>query len=124
MYICKKNSTMNCPKCSCSNFTKDGFANKRPRHRCKNCNYRYSVVQKSDVKSAETRRMALELYLEGMGFRAIGRVLKISYGTVYQWVKKWGEEATLVSSTQAVEVIELDELHTYIGSKKTTVGSG
>ena len=81
-------------------------------------------MQKSDVKSAETTRMALGLYLEGMGFRAIGRVLKISYGTVYQWVKKWGEEATLVSSTQAVEVIELDELHTYIGSKKTTVGSG
>ena len=87
---------MNCPKCSCSNFTKDGFANNHPRH---HCNYRYSVVQKSDVKSAETRRMALELYLEAMGFRAISRVLKISYGTVYQWVKKWGEEATLVSST-------------------------
>ena len=56
-------------------------------------------MQKSDVKSAETRRMALELYLEAMGFRVISRVLKISYGTVYQWVKKWGEEATLVSST-------------------------
>jgi len=26
------------------------------------------------------------MYFEGLGFRAIGRILKISYGTVYQWV--------------------------------------
>jgi len=31
------------------------------------------------------KKKAIDLYLEGMGFRAIGRVLKISYGTVYQW---------------------------------------
>jgi len=30
--------------------------------------------------------MALELF-EGMGFRAIGRTLKISYGTVYKCIK-------------------------------------
>ncbi|WP_436405195.1 helix-turn-helix domain-containing protein [Moraxella lacunata] len=28
------------------------------------------------------------MYLEGLGFRSIGRVLNISYGTVYQWVKQ------------------------------------
>jgi insertion element IS1 protein InsB len=35
--------------------------------------------------------MALELYLEGLGFRAIGRVLRMSYVTVYYWIKEWGE---------------------------------
>jgi transposase-like protein len=69
--------------------------------------------------------MALELYLEGLGFRAIGRVLKISYGTVYKWVKKWGEAASLPAKHQeGVKKVELDEIHTYIGSKKTTVGYG
>ena len=42
------------------------------------CNYHYTVVQKSDVKSIDTRRLAFEMYLEGLGFRAIGRILKIS----------------------------------------------
>ncbi|MDR1340879.1 MAG: helix-turn-helix domain-containing protein [Prevotellaceae bacterium] len=41
------------------------------------------------------RRLALEMYLEGLGFRSVGRVLKISYGTVYQWVKKYGEKQEL-----------------------------
>jgi transposase-like protein len=31
------------------------------------------------------------MYLEGMGFRAIERVLKISYEIVFQWVNKWGK---------------------------------
>ena len=32
------------------------------------------------------------MYLEGLGFRAIGRVLGISYGTVHQWVKQLGQK--------------------------------
>ena len=84
----------------------------------------YSVESKSDVKSPEQRRLALEMYLEGMGFRAIGRVLNISYGTVYQWVKKWGESVSLPKSQEPNEIVELDEIHSYIQNKKTTVGAG
>jgi|GEM_PF-1862936 len=80
---------MDCPKCKSSSHNKDGIVNYRQRYLCKQCGYRYTVAKKSDVKSAETKRLALEMYLEGLGFRAIGRILKISYGTVYQWVKEW-----------------------------------
>ena len=58
------------------------------------------------------------MYLEGLGFRAIGRILRISYGTVYQWVKKWGSNLELPKRNEAIEVVELDELHTYVGRKK------
>jgi len=68
--------------------------------------------------------MAFEMYLEGLGFRAIGRILKISYGTVYQWVKKWGSNLELPKRNEAIEVVELDEMHTYVGRKKTTDGYG
>jgi transposase len=76
------------------------------------------------VKSADTRRLAFQMYLEGLGFRAIGRVLKISYGTVYQWVRKWGENLELPKRNDIIEVVELDEMHTYVGQKKTTDGYG
>ncbi|KAA6333903.1 hypothetical protein EZS27_017730 [termite gut metagenome] len=72
----------------------------------------------SDVKSAETGRMPLKLYLEGLGLGATGRLLQISYGMVYAWVKKWGSQVDLPKNTEIVEFMELDEMHTHVGSKK------
>ena len=115
---------MDCPKCKSISYNKDGIVNHRQRYLCKQCGYRYTVEKKSDVKSAEIKRLALEMYLEGLGFRTIGRILKISYGTVYQWVKEWGSKVELPKSENPVAVMELDEMHTYVGSKKTTVGYG
>lgn len=82
------------------------------------------VSERSNVKPSSVKRMALQLYLEGMGFRAIGRALKISYGTVYKWVKDWGSKVSLPKTESPIEVVELDELHTYVGSKKNSVGYG
>jgi transposase-like protein len=115
---------MDCPKCKQTEHCKAGFAKGRQRYKCKSCGYYYTVEKKSDVKSEETRRMALEMYLEGLGFRAIGRILKISYGTVYSWVKEWDSKVSLPRRESPVKVVELDEMHTYIGQKKTTVGYG
>lgn len=115
---------MNCPRCGSLNHCKDGKAGNRQRYLCKDCGYRYTVERKSDVKSKEIRRLALEMYLEGLGFRSIGRILKISYGTVYQWVKEWGSKVDLPQRQEAIDTVELDEMHTYVTSKKTTVGYG
>ncbi|KAA6336645.1 hypothetical protein EZS27_015222 [termite gut metagenome] len=78
---------MYCPRCGSLNYCKDGFVNSLQRYECKEYRYHYMVSKKSDVKSAETRHKALEMYLEGLDFRATGRLLQISYGTVYAWVK-------------------------------------
>jgi transposase-like protein len=53
------------------------------------------------------------MYLEGIGFRGVGRVLNISYGTVFQWIKKAGKAASPTPQTEDVQVMELDEMHTY-----------
>ncbi|KAA6340829.1 hypothetical protein EZS27_011323 [termite gut metagenome] len=115
---------MDCPRCGSLNYCKDGFVNSRQRYECKECRYHYTVERKSDVKSAETRRMALKLYLEGLGFQAIGRMLEISYGTVYAWIKQWESQVDLSKKEERVACMDLDEMHTYVGSKKTTVGFG
>ena len=115
---------MNCPKCGSTNNCKDGVIKGRQRYQCKDCKYRYTVNQKSNVKSKEIQRMALEMYLEGLGFRAIGRILRISYGTVFQWIKKWGQGIELPQRNEEIAVVELDEMHTYVGQKKTTNGYG
>jgi len=115
---------MDCPRCGSINYHKAGIVADRQRYKCKNCQYHYTVIQKSDVKPVDTRRLAFEMYLEGLGFRSIGRILKISYGTVYQWVKRWGSNLELPKRSTMMEVVELDEMHTYVGRKKTTDGYG
>ena len=113
---------MDCPKCKSSEYNKDGIVRSLQRFKCKKCNYRYTVEKKSDVKPIETKRLALEMYLEGLGFRSIGRILKISYGTVYQWIKEWGDKVELPKASEPIEIVELDEMHTYIMSKKLLLG--
>ncbi len=116
---------MNCPRCKCERQTKDGIIQGRQRYKCKECNYRYTVQQKSTAKSKELKRYALQLYLEGLGFRSIGRLLKVSNVSVLNWIRSFGKEVqSLQSENSEIEFVELDEMHSYIGSKKTTVGYG
>jgi transposase-like protein len=115
---------MDCPRCQSSHHCKAGIVNGRQRYRCNACHYHYTVLQKSDVKSQDMHRMALEMYLEGVGFRSIGRLLRISYGTVYQWIRQYGRKASLPIKTPSIPFVELDEIHSYVGQKKTTAGRG
>ena len=88
------------------------------------CGYNYTVEIKSTAKPISFKRQALQLYLEGLGFRSIGRFLSVSHVSVQKWIRKFGEEIEDIKSDESIDVIEMDEMHTYIGNKKTTVGSG
>ncbi len=115
---------MQCPKCKSSNFKKDGIVKKKQRYKCKECNYRYTVTKKSTEKPLSIKRFALQLYLEGLGFRSIGRVLNVSNVSVLNWIKAFGQKVKSLQSDDPVRVTEIDEMHTYIGQKKTTNGYG
>jgi len=111
-----------CPKCSSEQCVKDGIVKGRQRHQCKACGYRHTVQQVG--KSALLKRQALELYLEGLGFRSIGRFLKCSHVAAYNWIKSFGESADKIRSEAEIDVVEIDEMHSYIASKKTSAGYG
>ena len=112
---------MNCPKCNKNEFIKSGMAFGRQRYLCKPCNYYYTVELKDNTA---IKKQALDLYLEGLGFRSIGRIIKVSHVTVYNWIKDFGRKLNLDTCGEKAIVTELDEMHTYIKSKKTSVGSG
>ncbi len=114
---------LSCPRCASSDKVKSGMKDGRQRYKCKLCRYLFTVAHKSDTATADQRRLALTLYLEGLGFRSIGRVLGFSHVAVYQWIKVFGEEAAQVKR-QAAQIVELDELHSYVRHKKTIAGSG
>jgi len=110
---------MDCPKCKSGHHIKDGIILGRQRYKCKSCHYHYTVTRKSDVKTSDIRRLALEMYLEGLGFRSIGRILKISYGTVYAWVKRWNAQTSFPHRETAAQSVSLEEMLAYIESKKS-----
>lgn len=111
-----------CPACKKSDCRKDGIVGGRQRYYCKSCGYRHTVSHK--WYSEETKRQALTLYLEGLGFRSIGRLLNCSHVAVYQWIKQYGNKAQLSLPTSDLDVVEMDEMHSYVGSKKKPAGYG
>lgn len=115
---------MKCPKCNSSKRVKNGFVKERQRYKCSNCSYNYSVNQKSGASSIDVRKFGLMMYLEGLGFQSIGRLLGVSHVAVMKWIKKYGEQIRDIKTDKPVQIIEMDEMHTYIGSKKTIDGFG
>ena len=70
------------------------------------------------------KKQALHLYLEGLGFRSIGRYLKVSNVSVLNWIRSFGlKEKELQLKADEIKIVEIDEMHSYIG-QKTTVGYG
>jgi transposase-like protein len=111
-----------CPKCSSEKCVKDDITKEKQRYRCKFCNFKHTVQYRG--KSPDVKRQALELYLEVLGFRSIGRFLKCSYVSVYNWIKSFGEAVKDLRSDSTIEVVEMDEMHRYVSLKKTTTGYG
>jgi len=82
------------------------------------------VECKAGIKP-EYKRLALMMYLEGMGLRSIGRIIGVSDVAVLKWIKNFGIKAgDLPIKGSPVKEVEIDEMHTYIGSKKTRNGFG
>ena len=116
---------MDCPKCKSTNKIKRGIVKGVQRYSCKQCQYIYTVEKRSSTKSLFVKKQALQLYLEGLGFRAIGRFLGVSNVSVMKWIRSFGEQIQVLRTEKnEIEVVELDEMHSYIGQKKTTVGFG
>jgi transposase-like protein len=115
---------MNCPKCNNTKTVKDGFMNSKQRFLCRKCNYHFTTQNTERGKPMELKRRALHLYLEGMGFNAISRVLKVSDVSVLKWIRKFGKEVEYLKDSTTVSTVEMDELYTFVDSKKTPAGYG
>jgi transposase-like protein len=91
----------------------------KQRYKCKECGCNYTVELKSTAKPKSLKIQALHMYLEGLGFRSIGRILGVSNVSVLKWIREFGQKAQeLNRENHQIEMVEVDEMHSYIGSKK------
>lgn len=116
---------MQCPRCGSTHIRKNGTQRGKQNYICVNC--RRQFIQEYDQigYSKQIKLECLKMYTNGMGFRAIERVLGVHHTTIIHWVKQLGQKLPDAPQLKEIpEVTELDELETYVGSKKTKSGYG
>ncbi|EON74858.1 hypothetical protein ADIS_4690 [Lunatimonas lonarensis] len=78
-----------CPKCDSSKVVKSGIINGRQRFRCKSCSYHFTVQKLGKAIDKYYVVKALQLYIEGVSYREIERILGISHVSVMNWVRQY-----------------------------------
>ena len=86
-------TALTCPKCNASEAIKSGVVNDRQRFKCKSCGYHYTVAKVGREVDSYYVIKALQLYIEGVTYREIERLLGVSHVSVMNWVKKYGVKA-------------------------------
>ena len=110
-----------CPNCLQNQYiNKSGFNRSRTqRFRCQNCARYFTPQPKPLGYDPQTRRQAVQLYLEGTSYRAVGRLLSVHNQSIINWVE--AAQKLLpdqVSDQTATDYIEVDELFSFVEAKK------
>ena len=114
-----------CPHCqSAERQVKSGFNRTGSRRlQCQLCRRQYTPEPNPLGYDDKTREAALKLYLEGNGFRRIGRLLSVNHQSVANWVTaahmRLQAKKAPVPEAESAGTLEMDELFTFVGAKKS-----
>ena len=114
-----------CPHCrDASRQVKAGFTRTRnQRYQCQECRRQYTPAPRPLGYDDGTKLTALKLYLEGNGFRRIGRLLGVNHQSVVNWVNAFHARLRARELPPPVpgevSTLEMDELFTFVGAKKS-----
>ena len=92
------------------------------RHFCKKCRRHFTPLGKRIGYDDTVKVSALRHYIDGNNYRRTGRQLGINHQTVANWVKAAADKAAAQPAPRPEvndsTVVELDELFTFVGTKK------
>jgi transposase-like protein len=117
---------MQCPECKSTHIRKNGIKRGKQNHICVDCRRQFiEDYEASRGYSNEVKRECLKMYVNGMGFRGIERVKGVHHTTVIYWLGQVGKNLPDAYAPETIPTVgELDELETFVGSKKTKFGFG
>lgn len=114
-----------CPKCQNKQVVKSGVIKDRQRYLCKKCNYYFTVNKIGKKIDDYYVTKALQLYLEGLSFREIERILGVSHVTVSNWVKEYNIKKTAHADYHPkYKIFNHLELVEYLKNKDQLSGAG
>lgn len=111
---------MICPKCQSDQTRKNGHRSGKQNYQCKDCGRQFIESYSPKGYPPEVRRDCLQRYLEGQGFWSIERCTGVNHNTIINWVRQSAKSLPDLPTDEAEvpEIGELDELQTFVGSKK------
>ncbi len=114
-----------CPKCESSNTVKSGIINDKKRFHCKTCRYYFTVRKLGKQIDDYYVTKALQLYLEGLSYREIERILGVSHVTISSWIKKYNITRPPHSEFHPVyKILKQNELTEYISKEENLHNAG
>lgn len=116
---------ISCPKCSSENLIKSGIVKERQRYKCTNCNYFFTVLKEGKKIDNYYVVKALQLFIEGVSYREIERLLGISHVSVMNWVKKYNIKSPEHTDYHPTyKVLNHEELIQFLQKKEVTKNAG
>ena len=114
-----------CPKCQDNHIVKSGVIKGRQRYFCKNCTYYFTVNKVGKKIDNYYVTKALQLYLEGLSFREIERIIGVSHVTVSNWIKEFNiKKPTQSDYHSTYKIFNHLELVEYLKNKDQLSGAG
>ena len=108
--------TLQCSQCAPHDSFRYGDSRSVLRYYSKACRRILQVIRL--VKDPVIKQQAYQLYLKGMGMRAIGSVLGIHLKSVSRWLVQAAQSIPASpTQTEDCSFIEIDELFTFIAKK-------
>ena len=114
-----------CPKCQAEERqVKNGLnPSGSQRYKCKACGRVYTPEAKRQGYDQSKREEAVRLYVDGLNLRRIGRILGVNHQSVANWVKAQADQLPPAPIPDEVDIIEMDEMFTFVGEKKSKSSS-
>lgn len=114
-----------CPNCSSDRYIKSGIIKKRQRYKCKDCNYFFTVNKLGKKIDDYYVNKALQLYLEGLSYREIERILGVSHVSILNWVKKYNIKRPYNGNYHPTyKILNAEELSIYFKNTDNLIGAG
>jgi transposase-like protein len=116
---------LSCPKCLGNHIIKSGVINNKQRYLCKKCNYFFTVNKIGKKIDDYYVTKALQLYLEGLSYREIERILGVSHVTVSNWVKTFNiKKPSHANHHPTYKIFSHLELIEHLKNKELLSGAG
>jgi insertion element IS1 protein InsB len=113
--------THTCPRCGSDELVRNGHDYKgAQKFRCNRCG-RYGTLSVESSAERLVHVYVQRAFTERLSLRGIRRVFGVSRTTVSHWLRRWIEQVPPLADSlvdgQPEDVLELDELWSFVGSK-------
>lgn len=114
-----------CPNCSANDYVKSGIVKEKQRYKCKKCGYFFTVNKVGKQIDTYYVNKALQLYLEGLSYREIERILGVSHVSIMNWVKKYNiKRPYRIDYHSTYKILNARELTEYFSTNQNLIGAG